>query len=171
MSKVSLQRPPAWLMVMIGLALNVAAILLTGLVLDKLSNRTMSLVESKQLNDHSIQRDWVSIDTLERKREQWLLLNAQGNILALNIFNRYFAHWMAVEPARLDEMSVEQVMRAIDEQQTELRDRIDAVYLESLSIMDQIQTLSEQQEGYKILALLMQVFGLALILARDLSKR
>ncbi|MEF1303401.1 DNA mismatch repair protein, partial [Vibrio owensii] len=65
--------PPAWLLVLIGLVLNIAAIVLTSVVLDKLGKETSLLADQKADNLYSIQLAWNSVETLERKREVLLL--------------------------------------------------------------------------------------------------
>ncbi|MDF5484549.1 DNA mismatch repair protein, partial [Vibrio parahaemolyticus] len=72
---VSLRRyiPPPWVLVLIGLVLNIGAIIVTSLVLDKLGKQHSQLAEQTAENLYSIQLAWNSVETLERKREALLL--------------------------------------------------------------------------------------------------
>ncbi|MEF1338518.1 DNA mismatch repair protein, partial [Vibrio rotiferianus] len=54
MVKKSTYLPPAWLLVLVGLILNIAAIILTSVVLDKLGKETGLLAEKKAENLYSI---------------------------------------------------------------------------------------------------------------------
>ncbi len=65
--------PPPWVLVLIGLVLNIGAIVLTSLVLDRLGKQYSQLAEQKAENLYSIQLAWNSVETLERKREALLL--------------------------------------------------------------------------------------------------
>ena len=61
--------PPAWVFVLIGLVLNILAILMSSVVLDRLGEQIKALETTKQQNLYSIQLAWKTVETLERKRE------------------------------------------------------------------------------------------------------
>ncbi len=62
-------------------------------------------------------------------------------------------------------------MRLINKAQQGQRNIIDELYLDNLSLTEAIQFVEEEMAYYKNIALFLQIFGLALILARDLSVR
>ena len=62
-------------------------------------------------------------------------------------------------------------MSEINQAQTNYRDRIDSYYLENLEVTEVMSSLYEKIAWHKSIGLFLQVFGLALILARDLARK
>ncbi|WP_244556691.1 hypothetical protein [Enterovibrio nigricans] len=62
-------------------------------------------------------------------------------------------------------------MLKIDQQQDLLREKIDSLYLENLQLAESQREINGNISAYRNLALFLQVLGLALIMARDLSRR
>lgn len=63
------------------------------------------------------------------------------------------------------------LMSEINQAQTNYRNRIDSYYLENLEVTEVMSSLEEKIAWYKSIGLFLQVFGLALILARDLARK
>lgn len=175
MVRKSTYLPPPWLLVLIGLILNIAAILLTSVVLDKLGKENGFLAEQKAENQYAIQLAWNSVETLERKREVLLLhLHlSQTNSLASpvsEVLRAQLSSWVgeSISPIQLDQLP--ELMAEINHAQSKYRDRIDAHYLTNLEIGEGMTKLEEKIAWYKSIALFLQIFGLALILARDLAR-
>lgn len=169
--------PAAWVLVLTGLVLNILAILLSSIVLDKLSSDKAQLSEQKAENLYSIQLAWNGVETLERKREALLLhlqLASQAPLsksldealrgqLAIWVGDDIVAH---VTPEHLPALMVQ-----INAAQRHQRERIDDFYLQNLSLNERTLQLEERIAFYKNIALFLQIFGLALILARDLARQ
>ncbi|MDA0149851.1 DNA mismatch repair protein [Vibrio sp. LaRot3] len=167
--------PPAWLLVLIGLVLNVLAILMSSIVLEKLSGNIAMLDENKQENIYSIQLVWNSVETLERKREVLLTHLKLSEIRPSQELDHAMAmqlrEWVAEPIPLLNTANVTQLMERIDDAQQIYRDQIDEYYLENLTLSDEMNILNERIAWYRNIGLFLQVFGLALILARDLARK
>ncbi|PMJ92968.1 DNA mismatch repair protein [Vibrio sp. 10N.261.55.A7] len=169
-----LRFPPAWVLVLIGLVLNILAILMSSVVLDKLGEQIKALETTKQQNLYSIQLAWKTVETLERKRES-LLLHAQltdsndiSNALQ-EALQGQLSDWVDGDVPLVNKENLSTLMMLINQAQQKSRNQIDDYYLDNLSLTDTMQSLSERIAWYKNIGLFLQVFGLALILSRDLA--
>lgn len=165
--------PPAWVIVFSGLVLNILAIVVSSFVIDKLSAEQSEYYEQKSANLYSIQLAWNSVETLERKREALLLhLNRQQPAPALDdVLRGQLSVWVGEPIPVINIESMPAIMMLINSAQQVQRDRIDDHYLENISLSESMQLLEEQMAFYKNIALFLQIFGLALILARDLARK
>ena len=170
---MKLQWPPAWFLVLMGLVLNVLAILMSSIVLDDLGSQIASLSEQKQGNVYSIQLAWNSVETLERKRE-WVLLyiaSPQAVDEVGHAISSQLRDWISAPIPPLVKHNVMQLMELMADAQRGYRDQIDDFYLQNLTISEQMIVLGDRIAWYRNISLFLQVFGLALILARDLSRK
>jgi len=169
--------PPPWVIVFSGLILNVLAIVVSSVVIDKLSAEQSQYYEQKSSNLYSIQLAWNQVETLERKRENVLLhLNTVSTSRTVSpllddALRGQLSIWVgaSVESITLDNLP--RLMMQINNAQQSQRDRIDDFYLENLSLSQSMQALEDKMTFYKNVALFLQIFGLALILARDLARK
>lgn len=76
---------------------------------------------------------------------------------------------MADMPINSENLS--KIMKGIDEKQDLLRNKIDTLYLNNLQLSDSQREITGSISGYRNLALFLQILGLALIMARDLSRK
>lgn len=60
---MKLSLPPAWLLVLVGLVLNILAILMSSIVLEDLGGEVAHLSQQKQDHLYSIQLAWNSVET------------------------------------------------------------------------------------------------------------
>ncbi|MEZ8099022.1 DNA mismatch repair protein [Vibrio bivalvicida] len=165
--------PPAWALVLTGLVLNVLALLMSSIVLDKLSGQIGQLSEQKDENIYSIQLAWNSVEMLERKREMLLLHIAQDGEVQQELqqaLQGQLSHWVNRSIPEITIGNLPKLMMLINQTQQSYRNQIDDFYLENLSISELMTTLHERIAWYKNIGLFLQVFGLALILARDLAR-
>ncbi|OLQ93236.1 hypothetical protein BIY22_01730 [Vibrio panuliri] len=185
--------PPAWLLVLIGLVLNILAILLSSIVLEDLGSQMSDLDEQKQENRYSIQLAWNRVETLERKKELLTLYfsndlrghDLRGQAPELNSplsgqtplfealereLSRQLSDWVGDELPELQVTHLHQIMSLIEQAQKEQREYIDEVYLQNLTINEGLVSLDKRIAWYRSIGLFLQVFGLALILARDLAR-
>tara|TARA_B100001057_G_scaffold458733_1_gene508286 strand:+ start:224 stop:511 length:288 start_codon:yes stop_codon:yes gene_type:complete len=79
--------------------------------------------------------------------------------------------WVSGEVPEITVENLSQVMMLINQAQQSQRTRIDDFYLDNLTLSELLQALEEQMTLYKNIAIFLQIFGLALILARDLARR
>ncbi|NOH78220.1 DNA mismatch repair protein [Vibrio sp. RE86] len=168
--------PPAWSLVLTGLILNVLALLMSSVVLDRLSGEIATLTEQKDENVYSIQLAWNSVEMLERKREMLLIhlsqnVDSKPNSSIQNALQGQLSHWVTATVPEITIENLPQLMMLVNQAQQRYRDQIDEFYLDNLSTSERVTVLNEQIAWYKNIGLFLQVFGLALILARDLARR
>ncbi|ELA6646721.1 MULTISPECIES: DNA mismatch repair protein [Vibrio] len=175
---VSLRRyiPPPWVLVLIGLVLNIGAIIVTSLVLDKLGKQQSQLAEQTAKNLYSIQLAWNSVETLERKREALLLHVHISQSVAIpleleEVLAGHLSSWVHNESDEIKIDQLPQLMSKINQAQASYRDRIDNYYIENVELNEVMAKQDEKIAWYKNIGLFLQVFGLALILARDLARK
>lgn len=168
--------PPSWLLVLIGLVLNVLALLMSSIVLERLGQSKASLLEQQQENLYSIQLTWNRVETLERKKE-WTILYLQreqedaSTPILDAAFQAQLRAWLSVPIPDLSATNLGSILDLIESAQQSQRDQIDTFYLSNLSLSEQVMALDSQIAWYRNIGLFLQVFGLALILARDLARK
>lgn len=173
-----LRWPPAWLLVLIGLVLNILAIVMSSVVLEDLNRDMSALNERKQDNLYSIQLAWNRVETLERKKELSLLYLSQSALvsnrddtsLIASELTKQLNDWVGEKIPPLQLENISQITELIEQAQKNQREQIDGFYLQNLSFNEQLSALDEQIAWYRNISLFLQVFGLALILARDLAR-
>ncbi|CAH6890870.1 DNA mismatch repair protein [Vibrio sp. IB15] len=175
---MALRLPPPWMIVLTGLVLNILAIVVSSLVLDKMVVEQAQYRERQQGNVYSIQLAWNTIETLERKRESMLLhmdISTSSNSAVTpeleEAMRGQLGAWVSGKVPEITVENLSQIMMLINQAQQSQRTRIDDFYLDNLTLSERLQALEEQMTLYKNIALFLQIFGLALILARDLARR
>ncbi|MDA0150890.1 DNA mismatch repair protein [Vibrio sp. Makdt] len=175
---MALRLPPPWMIVLTGLVLNILAIVVSSLVLDKMVVEQAQYRERQQGNIYSIQLAWNTIETLERKRESMLLhmdISTSSNSAVTpeleEAMRGQLGAWVSGKVPEITVENLSQIMMLINQAQQSQRTRIDDFYLDNLTLSELLQALEEQMTLYKNIALFLQIFGLALILARDLARR
>ncbi len=171
---MSRRLPPAWVLVLFGLVLNVMAILMSSVVLDKLSNEINGLSEKKSENIYAIQLAWSHVETLERKREMLLLHLGQAETMDDSIamvLRGQLSDWVNQPVPAIIQSNLASLMTLINRAQQLEREKIDDYYLHNLTIGEQMARLDHDIAWYKNVGLFLQIFGLVLILARDLARK
>lgn len=168
--------PPAWSLVLVGLVLNILAIVMSSVVLDRLSAELSTLAEQKDENIYSIQLAWSSVETLERKREAMLLHLSQADDDEIDdalqtVLQGQLSAWLGGSVPQISRENLSPLMMQINQAQEGFRNQIDDYYLNNLTITEVMAALNEKIAWYKNIGLFLQVFGLALILARDLARK
>lgn len=165
--------PPSWSLVLFGLILNVLAILMSSVVLENLGREIDQLEEQKSENIYAIQLAWNRVETIERKHEVLMITLAQGTIpsqLSIAI-QEQLSGWVDGMPPTLTIDNLPEINRKIEQSQQSHRDQIDSFYLENIAISELMAELDHRISWYKSIGLFLQIFGLALILARDLARK
>ncbi|MDO6763349.1 hypothetical protein [Agarivorans sp. 1_MG-2023] len=165
-------------LVSIGLLFNIVAALMTNFYIDSVSQDAHQLVQQQQANDNLIKQTWLQIESLERKRELILALvsnEAQTSQpipqTVQELLAKDLKYWLEMgEVPSINLSNLAALDRLVSKVQNQLRERIDNWYLQNIDLMgaytDQMSTISSLRN----LALFLQMIGLALILARDLSR-
>ena len=134
--------------------------------------------ERQQGNVYSIQLAWNTIETLERKRESMLLhmdISTSSNSSVTPeleaAMRGQLGAWVSGKVPEITVENLSQIMMLINQAQQSQRTRIDDFYLDNLTLSKLLQALEEQMTLYKNIAIFLQIFGLAVSLARDLARR
>ncbi|WP_407334360.1 hypothetical protein [Enterovibrio sp. 27052020O] len=165
---------PTWVVVATGLVLNIVAALMTNFVIDDLGEQSASVIEAQTNNNQLIQLSWQQLDALERRRETiMVILAVKPSMESLpTIFGeRLLDSFTDMTNTALTQHNMPLIMDKIDQQQDLLRNKIDTLYLDNLHLADSHRELSSNISFFRNLALFLQVLGLALIMARDLSRK
>ncbi|MBM7034871.1 DNA mismatch repair protein [Vibrio ulleungensis] len=165
--------PKPWVLVLLGLLLNIVAMLISSTKIEQLDSAISALNDINDENSYAIQRAWSSVDTLERKKENLVLYMSTMPTLnqqTASLVSSQLSPWLIEPPETLSNSNVQLWFDAIDHAQSRHRNDIDQYYLQTLEINEQVTQQQITVSWFKQIALFLQVFGLALILARDLSK-
>ncbi|GAM56263.1 hypothetical protein JCM19231_2517 [Vibrio ishigakensis] len=162
--------PPAWLLVLVGLLLNILAILISSQVIDGLVSKNGSLSEARDNNLRSIQLAWNRIENLERKKETMVVMLASESAPTetLDELKSQIETWTGKQVPAISVNNLQTLTLLVEQQQDQQRDFIDNYYLENVTLMESMHENDVFMSHYKNIALFLQIFGLALILARDL---
>ena len=164
--------PKPWVLVLLGLLLNIVAMLISSTKIEQLDSALSALNDINDENSYAIQRAWSSVDTLERKKENLVLYMSAMPTLnqhTASLVSSQLSPWLIEPPETLSNSNVQLWFDAIEHAQIRHRDDIDQYYLQTLEINEQVTQQQITVSWFKQIALFLQVFGLALILARDLS--
>lgn len=165
--------PPAWLLVFLGLLLNVLAIVISSQILDDLARKNAALYEGQNNNLRSIQLAWNRVENLERKKETLLVvLGHDDNNQAVNLeLAKQIEVWTGKPVPELSIANLQTLSLMLEREQTQQRNLIDKYYLDNISLLETTSQNDMHISHYKNIALFLQIFGLALILARDLRRK
>ncbi|MEF1339331.1 DNA mismatch repair protein, partial [Vibrio rotiferianus] len=87
------------------------------------------------------------------------------------VLQGHLSAWTGKKVSAINVSQLSNLMSEINQAQSNDRERIDSYYLENLEISEVMSTLEEKIAWYKSIGLFLQIFGLALILARDLARK
>ncbi len=135
----------------------------------QLNNLSMQVVN----NSKEIDLLWNQIEGVERKRETLYLLINQG---ALNkvVAEQYSQQLTAYiqQPINIDQtVSLVEVDKWINDYQQQIRESIDQKFFLNLALNEQEMALSMHISSLRNWSIFLQMIGLSLILARDLSRK
>ncbi|UTM56096.1 hypothetical protein L4174_009560 [Photobacterium sp. CCB-ST2H9] len=169
---------PTWLVVAIGLLLNIISALMTNFYIDTATMDAGQLLQQQSSNDKLISLTWQQIESIERKREVTLslLTLSQSSQTQLpeavqNELLRELHAWQAMRFETLTLSTLPDIMTAMNREQEQLREKINQLYIENLTLGEQYTGLMSDISGLRNLALFLQIIGLAMVLARDLSRK
>lgn len=163
-----------WVLVAVGLVFNIIAALTTHFVIEERLLEVHQLQQTQQANNMQIGLKWQSITLLEQKRDALMLLLSQPTELPDPIKTsllRQLSDLLQHPIEEISSRSFADIDKLVLTQQQLSRSAIDTTYLQNLALMEQENTLSNQVNSLKSMAIFLQVIGLALILARDLKRK
>ena len=164
---------PTWLIVLIGLLFNISAALVTHFMIDEKNNQLNML--SMQMNSNNKEMDllWLQIEGIERKREVLYLLLNQGELkepIAKQFSRLLESHLHQKIPAAVL-LSITDLDLQINDYQNNIREEIDNKFFLNLELADLEMILRKEISTLRNWSIFLQMIGLSLILARDLSRK
>lgn len=169
---------PTWILVATGLLLNIVSALMTNFYIDGATVDANQLVQQQNNNEKLISLTWQQIEGIERKRELVLNLVSLSELSGAPLpapvqqeIQDQLAPLHNATFAGLATGKLTGLMAAFNTEQELLREKINQLFIDNLSLADKHTRLMAHISGLRNLALFLQIIGLALILARDLSRR
>jgi hypothetical protein len=164
---------PTWLVVLTGLLLNISSALVTHFIIEGKDQQLNILSAQTTRNNKEIDLFWVQIEGMERKRETLYLLLNQGDLQPnvaqqFSILLETYLH-QEISVAML--ANIEQLDFKINNYQDYLREKINAKYFLNLGLAELEIVLKKQISRLRNWSIFLQMIGLSLILARDLSRK
>ncbi|MFT6927244.1 MAG: hypothetical protein ACJAZP_002874 [Psychromonas sp.] len=164
---------PTWLVVLIGLVLNISSALVTHFIIEGKDQQLNILSAQATRNNKEIDLFWVQIEGMERKRETLYLLLNQGDLQKnvaqqFSILLKTYLH-QEIPVSMLQNIS--ELDLKINDYQDDLREKIDAKYFLNLGLAELEMVLKKQISRLRTWSIFLQIIGLSLILARDLSRK
>ena len=164
---------PTWLVVLTGLLFNISAALITHFIIEGKDRQLNTLSIQVSRNNKEIDLFWTQIEGIERKRETlYLLLNEGG--LDDNIkqqFSILLKNHLQQETPFISLQNINELDRQINDYQGHLREKIDNRYFLNLELAELEMDLKKQISRLRNWSIFLQMIGLSLILARDLSRK
>ena len=170
LERKAMLRVPTWLMVLIGLLFNISAALVTHFLIDEKNNHLNSLAMQMNNNEKEISLLWVQIEGIERKRETLYLLMNQGQLD--DAVARQFSRLLEVYlHQKISLQDIELVDNKIDNYQELIRNEIDNKFFLNLELVELQMYIQSDVSSLRNWSIFLQMIGLSLILARDLSRK
>ncbi|WP_019616403.1 hypothetical protein [Psychromonas ossibalaenae] len=164
---------PTWLIVLIGLVFNISSALVTHFIIDGKSSQLNSLALQMSNNSKEMDLLWSQIEGIERKRETLYLLLNQGE-LTEPIAQQYALLLESFLQQKLPVSKLNDIGSVdliINDYQDKIRNSIDDKYFLNLELMDLQMYLRTEVSTLRNWSIFLQMIGLSLILARDLSRK
>ncbi|HEY7864610.1 MAG TPA: hypothetical protein VIC51_01245 [Psychromonas sp.] len=164
---------PTWLVVLIGLVFNISSALVTHFIIEGKDQQLSILSTQAARNNKEIDLFWVQIEGMERKREALYLFLNQGDLnenvaQQFSILLKTYLH-QEIPVAKLQ--NIGELDLEINNYQDDLREKIDNKYFLNLELAELEGVLKKQISGLRNWSIFLQMIGLSLILARDLSRK
>ncbi len=168
-----------WVLVMIGIIFNIFAAIISNHYIS-LNNEKLHLLEEQISRiDIRINSFWQESQTIERKKE-FILLLAQLGQLTLDpsvlqhiqqFIGQLKADYDLNQPLKWNSaIDSQQIIDIINSARRKILDDIDDIYLDRILLEKQQQPINNTNSRLMIIALFLQMFGLILVLAKDLQK-
>ncbi|MCG6201472.1 hypothetical protein [Psychromonas antarctica] len=166
-------RLPTWSIVMIGLLLNISAALVTHFIIDGKNSQLNRLSMQMSNNKKGMDLLWLQIEGVERKREILYLLLNQGELnesIAKSFRRLLESHLHEPIPVSVL-LSITAIDIKINDYQDNIREEIDNKFFLNLELTERQMLLNKEISTLRNWSIFLQMIGLSLILARDLSRK
>lgn len=168
-----MRRIPTWAVVMTGLVFNISSALVTHFFIEKKNNELSVLSVQAVNNSNEIGLFWSQIEAIEQKRDTLLLLTQQGSIdmdIAPIFSSILYSHLH--QKFTYEELNdFEFINDKINVYQEGIREQIDQRFLNNLDYMEIESEYKKSISSLRNWSIFLQMIGLSLILARDLSRK
>lgn len=166
-------RIPAWLVVLIGLLFNISAALVTHFMIDGKMNQLNQLSMQITTNNKEMDLLWLQMEGIERKRETVYLLANQGLLkpMIAKQFTLLLESHLQQSVQLTDLSDITLLDRQINEYQKNSRNEIDNKFFLNLELAELDMSLTAEVSSLRNWSIFLQMIGLSLILARDLSRK
>lgn len=164
---------PTWAVVMTGLIFNISSALVTHFFIEKKNDELSELSLKSSNNSNEIELFWAQIEAVEQKRDTLLLLAQQGSIDKdiAPIFSSILSAHLHQQFTYEELNDFELINEKINIYQQGVREQIDQRFLNNLDYMEIESEYRKSISSLRNWSIFLQLIGLSLILARDLSRR
>ncbi len=164
---------PTWIIVLIGLLFNILAASIAHFVIEGKTTQLSSLSMQMDNNSKEIDLFWAQIEGIERKREMlYLLLNQTSNNTQVQdalvtLLTSYLQ--VRVDNKMLNDLST--MDQLINQYQQDIREKIDNKFFLNIELAELDVNLQQEISWLRNWSIFLQMIGLSLILARDLTRK
>jgi len=166
-------RLPTWSIVLIGLLFNISSALVTHFIIDGKTRQLNSLSMQVKSNNKEMDLLWLQIEGIERKRETLYLLLNQRELkmpIAAQFQRLLESHFQQKIPMSVL-LNISEADLEINAYQADIREQIDNKFFLNLTLSELEMSLTKEISTLRNWSIFLQMIGLALILARDLSRK
>ena len=116
---------------------------------------------------------WAQIEGVEQKRDTLLLLTQRGEInpRIVTVLSSVFAAYLQQKLTIKELNNIELMMAKINQYQQRIRDQIDLRFVTNLDYIERENKYKKSVSSLRNWSIFLQLIGLSLILARDLSRQ
>lgn len=124
-------------------------------------------------NNNEIKLLWAQIEGVEQKRDTLLLLTQRGEInpRIVTVLSSVFAAYLQQKLTIKELNNIELMMAKINQYQQRIRDQIDLRFVTNLDYIERENKYKKSVSSLRNWSIFLQLIGLSLILARDLSRQ
>ena len=164
---------PTWAIVMIGLVFNISSALVTHFFIEEKNEKLSALNMRATENSNQIELLWSQMEAIEQKRDTLLLLTQQGEIKPslIPVLSSIFAAYLQRKLSITELNDFQFVNKEINQYQHLIREQIDQRFLTNLDYKEREGIYKKSISSLRNWSIFLQMIGLSLILARDLSRK
>lgn len=156
---------PPWVFVLLGVLMTVVSAIILQVVIQEQQKRMMTLEMEAETIDSQIDGLWESLLRFERNANTALMLvhHPEGQVDSRS----YITTVLGIE----DVTTPEQILEAIANKRSDHLGRINDIYEGRVTLERERRDLQQENESLTSLAVFLQIFGLILVLARDITRK
>ena len=170
------QRIKPWHLILLGIGLTISAALIQHVLVEQRYHELEQLMSKINRLDTRINSLWQQHIEAERKKEfAALLWQADAGDRQSSVFLNDYLTSLATDTHNghapdTTQMSLQASLALISDHQATLREQIDDLYFERITVGEAQAPLLKTINQGKNIALLMQLLGLILVLSKDLAR-